>query len=102
MKILSNDLLIFDINKFILMLQKVFMKIYIDFAKVVETRFDPLNYELERPLPRGKNKKVGELIKDKLGGKIMTELFTLRLKKNLTDDLDENEKSKATKKFVIK
>ena len=44
MKILSNDLLIFDINKFILMLQKVFMKIYIDFAKVVETRFDPLNY----------------------------------------------------------
>ena len=41
-------------------------------------------------------------MKNKLGGKIMTEFFTLRLKKDLTDDNDENEKSKATKKFVIK
>ena len=28
--------------------------IYIDIAKDVETRFDTLNYELEKRLPRGK------------------------------------------------
>ena len=31
---------------------------YVDIAKYVETRFDISNYELERPLPRGKNKKL--------------------------------------------
>ena len=29
-----------------------------DMAKDVKTRFDTLNYELDRPLPKGKNKKV--------------------------------------------
>ena len=32
--------------------------IYIKIAKDVETRFDTLSYELERPSPKGKNKKV--------------------------------------------
>ena len=32
--------------------------IYKDITKDVETRFDISNYELDRPLPRGKNKKV--------------------------------------------
>ena len=40
-----------------------------DIAEDVETRFDTSNYELERPLPKGKNKKVVRLIKDELGGK---------------------------------
>ena len=31
--------------------------IYKDVAEHVETRFDTLNYELNRPLPNGKNKK---------------------------------------------
>ena len=31
--------------------------IYKDIAENVETRFDTLNYELERPLPKGKIKK---------------------------------------------
>ena len=31
--------------------------IYIDIAKHAEKRFDASNYELERPLPKGKNKK---------------------------------------------
>ena len=31
--------------------------IYTDIAKDVETRFDTSNYELDRPLPKGKNKK---------------------------------------------
>ena len=52
----------------------VYMKteiIYSDIAKDVETRFDTVNYELDRPLPKGKNNKVAGLIKDELGGKIM-------------------------------
>ena len=32
--------------------------IYKDIAEYVETRFDTSNYELDRPLPKGKNKKV--------------------------------------------
>ena len=32
--------------------------IYTDNAEDVETRFDTSNYELDRPLPKGKNKKV--------------------------------------------
>ena len=31
--------------------------IYEDIAENVETRFDTSNYELDRPLPKGKNKK---------------------------------------------
>ena len=31
---------------------------YLDIAKDAERRFDTSNYELERPLPRGKNKKL--------------------------------------------
>ena len=44
--------------------------IYKDIAEDVETRFDTSNYELERPLPKGKNKKVIGSTKDQLGGKI--------------------------------
>ena len=43
-----------------------------DIAEDVETRFDTSNYELDRPLPKGKNKKVIGLIKVELCGKIMT------------------------------
>ena len=32
--------------------------IYIDVVKDVETRFDTSNYELDRPLPKGKNYNV--------------------------------------------
>ena len=40
--------------------------IYKDIAEDVETGFDTSNYELDWPLPKGKNKKVIELIKRKL------------------------------------
>ena len=37
---------------------------FLGIAKDVETRFDTSNYKLERPLPKGKNKKVLALMKD--------------------------------------
>ena len=73
---------------------------YKDIATDVERRFDTSNYELNRPLPTGKNKKVIELMKDELGGKIITEFVTLRPKtySYLTDDGKEDKKAKGTKK----
>ena len=53
---------------------------YEDIAKDVEKRFDTSNYEVNRPLPTGRNKKVIGLIKDELGGKIITDFVTLRPK----------------------
>ena len=51
-----------------------------DIASDVENRFDTSNYEVNRQLPLGKNKKVIGLMKDELGGKIITEFVTLRPK----------------------
>ena len=45
---------------------------YEDIASDFENRFDTSNYEVNRPLPTGKNKKVIGLMKDELGGKIIT------------------------------
>ena len=53
---------------------------YKNIANDVEKRFDTSNYERNRPLPIGKNKKVIGLMKDELGGKIITEFVTLRPK----------------------
>ena len=41
--------------------------IHKDIAEDVETRFDTSNLELDRPLPKGKNKKVIGLMKVDLG-----------------------------------
>ena len=77
---------------------------YEDIANDVENRFDTSNYEVNRLLPMGKNKKVIGLMKDELGGKIITEFVTLRPKtySYLTDDGKEDKKAKGTKKCVIK
>ena len=77
---------------------------YKDIANDVEKRFDTSNYEVNRPLPKGKNKKVIGLMKDEFGGKIITEFVTLRPKtySYLTDDVKEDKKAKGTKKCVIK
>ena len=53
---------------------------YKDIEEDVETRFDTSNFELDRPLPKGKNKKVIGLMKDELGGKIMIKFVELRAK----------------------
>ena len=75
-----------------------------DIANDIEKRFDTSNYETNRPLPIGKNKKVIGLMKDELGEEIITEFVTLRPKtySYLTDDGKENKKAKGTKKCVIK
>ena len=77
---------------------------YKDIADDVEKRFDISNDEVNRPLPRGKNKKVIRLMKDELGGKIMIEFVALRPKtySYLTDNCEEDKKTKETKKCVIK
>ena len=77
---------------------------YEDIANDVENRFDTSNYEVNRPLPTGKNKKVIDLIRDELGGKIITKFVALRHKTYsfLTDDGKEDKKAKGTKKCVIK
>ena len=51
--------------------------IYKNITEDVETRFDTSSYELDRPLPKGENKKVIGLMKDELGGKIMIKFFGL-------------------------
>ena len=55
---------------------------YEDIANDVEARFDTSGYSKTdfRPLPIGLNKKVIGLMKDELGGKIMTDFMALRPK----------------------
>ena len=80
---------------------------YKDIANDVECKFDTSNYEVKRPLPIGKNKKVIGLMKDELGGEIIMQFIALR-PKTLTDNsyLTDNDKidkeAKGTKKCVIK
>ena len=77
---------------------------YKDIANDVEDRFHTSNYEVYRPLPTGKNKKVIGLMKDELGGNVITEFVALRPKtySYLTDDCKEDKKAKGTKKCVVK
>ena len=72
--------------------------IYKDIPEDVETRFDASYDELDRPLPIGKNKKVIGLIKDGLGGKIMTKFVGIRGKtySYLIDDGSEDKKANDT------
>ena len=77
---------------------------YKDIFDDVDNRFDTSNYEVKRPLPIGKNKKVIGLMKDELGGEIITEFIALRPKtySYLTDNDKIDKKAKGTKKCVIK
>ena len=53
---------------------------YKDIGQDVNKRFDTSNYTFDRPLPTGINKKVIGLMKDELGGDIITEFVALRPK----------------------
>ena len=77
---------------------------YKDIAQDVEEMFDTSNYDVDRPLPKGKNKKVIGLMKDELGGGIITEYVALRPKtySYMTDEFIEMKKAKSTRKCVIK
>ena len=76
---------------------------YKDIPMDVKERFDTSNYIYDRPLI-GVNKKVIGLMKDELGGGIITEFVALRPKafSYIPNDFTELKKSKGTKKRVVK
>ena len=55
------------------------------------------NYEVDRPLPKGMNKKVIDLRKDELGGKSIKEFVALR-PKTYSYLADDDKNVKRTKK----
>ena len=72
--------------------------VYKDIADDVEKRIGTSNYSIERPPPKGKNKKVIGLMKDELGGN-MTECVGPRPKtySSLIDDDSSDKKLKKQK-----
>ena len=72
---------------------------YKDIAKNVKETFDTSNYIYDRPLPTGVNKKVIGLMKDELGGDIITEFVALRPKaySYITNDFIEMKKLRVLK-----
>ena len=80
-----------DTNSFIVYIKTE--DIYSDIAKNVETRFQTSNYELDRPLPNEKNKKVIGLMKDGFDGKTFS---------YITGNNNEDEKAKGKKKLCCK
>ena len=77
---------------------------YADIADDVQKRFDTSGHIPDRPFPVGLNKKVIGLMKDELGGKIMTEFMALRPKLCSYRKLNgsEDKKCKGIKKCVVK
>ena len=76
---------------------------YKDIAEDVKDRFDTSGYSPHRPLPVGLNKKVIGLMKDELGGEIMTEFVMLRPKMYaFKTGSAESKKCKGIKKCVVK
>ena len=78
--------------------------IYKDIAEDVETRFFTSDFELDRPMPKGKRKKVIWLMEDELVGLLMKKIVGLRAKTYtyLKENKDEDKKAKGTKTCVIK
>ena len=92
---MDTDSLIYDIKT---------EDFYEDIADDIPARFDTSGYCPNRPLPVGLNKKVIGLMKDELGGKIMTDFVALRPKLYSYKKLDglEDKKCKRIKKCVVK
>ena len=92
---MDTDLLIYQIKT---------EDFYTDIVDDVPIIFDTSGYSGNRPLPIGMNNKVIGLMKDELGGAIMTEFVALRPKLYSFRRLDgsEDKKCKGIKKCVIK
>ena len=86
-----------DTDSFIMLIKTE--DFYRDIADDVEKRFHTSNYDVNRLLPSGKSKKVTRLMKNELGGKIMTEFVALRPKTYyyLMDNGKNDKKAKETK-----
>ena len=52
-------------------------EIYKDISEDVEKRFDTSNYDIDRPFPKERNKKVVGLMKNELGGQTMKKIVGL-------------------------
>ena len=74
---------------------------YEDITDDIPARFDTSGYCPNRPLPVGLNKKVIGLMKDELGGKIMTEFVALRPKLYSYKKLDGLEDKKCIVKKTL-
>ena len=78
--------------------------IYEDTAEDVEARFDTSNHELDRLLTKWKDEKVIGLMKDELGGTIMTEFVGLGARTYIGYLIADGSKDKIaneTKKSLI-
>ena len=76
---------------------------YKDIVEDVPARFDTSGYNPDRLLPVGLNKKVIGLMKDKLGGEILTEFVTLRPKMYAyRKGSAESKKCKGIKKCTVR
>ena len=96
-KIFTENLLPIEMkNVHVLMNKPVYLGLSIlDLSKTTDTS----NYEIDRPLPTGKNKKVIGLMKDELVEHILKKIVGLRAKtySYLKDNDDEDKISKTDK-----
>ena len=92
---MDKDLLVYSIKT---------KNFYADIADDIPTRFDTSGYCSNHLLPIGLNKKFIGLMKDELGGTIMTEFIALRSKLYSYRVLEgvENKKCKGIKKCIVK
>ena len=75
---------------------------YNDIAEDIKDRFDTSGYNPNQPLPVGLNKKIIGLMKDELGGEIMTEFIPLRPKMYAyKTGSSESKKCKGIKKCIV-
>ena len=93
-----------DTDKFIIHVKTE--DFYKDIAENIKKWFDRSNYSKDdkQPLPRGMSNNVTGLMKNELSGNIIIEFVALRPKTYslLTDDDNNVQKAKGTKKCVIK
>ena len=63
--------------------------VFKDNGEDVETRFDTSKFEMDKSLPKGKNKKVIRLMKGELGGKIMKDIVGKITSENLLNEIKQ-------------